>query len=741
LPELSVAICLSAWGIFFFWPILTAQAVFPPGDFAEQFYAFAAFKARELAAGHLPLWNPYTFSGAPFLADVQSAIFYPPALLTLALSSLTGGFSFYALELEAVAHFWLTSLFAYFFARRLFDRSSPALITALVWSYGGYLTAYPTQQLAILETQTWLPLILLLLDWGIERGKSSYFVGAGLCLGLVFLAGHPQSALYVVYLSVAYLIFRSFHPQRLSASVDQLGDKSVWKKWAQIRYGLLFLLTGLAVAAAQLLPSLEYARLSVRTEIAFWKLAGGFPPRDLLQMLIPGSVSVMAPLYAGLLPLSLVGYALYVRRDQSVAFWGGVAAVALLLSLGRNTFLYPLFYWLAPGFNLFRSQERAAFIVSFALAVLAGYGLMSVVEPKDKIHLHRSRHYTWGLAYGALLIASLIFAIGWGQAHRTSAVFDQLWPTALLLAGITAVSLTWWSLQALPRSLSPVFLVNALATLIIAADLFLINQDNVMSGPPAAELAPVSLVKLLRADDRVFRVENEWRLPGNYGCLYGIEDTWGASPLRPARYQAFWDAMPRQRKWQLLNVGYVLTWQKTLDTASTLVAEIPKGETTYLHRLAKPGPRAWAVYQIETISDDTAALTRLAESSFDPFTTAILAADPDVTLSSESPPATVSILDREPGRLTLQVDMPAPGVLVISEMAYPGWRALVDGHPTRLWRADVVLQAVILPTGHHWIELSFQPWTPWVGLAISSLAVVLALVCLFHSPKPKGNLP
>src|SRR5512136_1225766 len=123
----------------FFWRILTPnladRASFPPGDFSYQFWAFTTFDARELSAGRLPLWNPYTYAGAPFWADIQSAVFYPFSLLTLLLSG-PWGFSLFALEVEAVLHFWLAGVFTYLFVRRLTGHRAAALLSAITFTFG-----------------------------------------------------------------------------------------------------------------------------------------------------------------------------------------------------------------------------------------------------------------------------------------------------------------------------------------------------------------------------------------------------------------------------------------------------------------------------------------------------------------------------------------------------------------------------------------------------------------------------
>ena len=106
----------------------------------------------------------------------------------------------------------------------------------------------------------------------------------------------------------------------------------------------------------------------------------GFPLHDLLHIILPQSLGPWAPLYVGILPLTLAALALYLPRGREVVFWGLWALLALLLSFGGGTFLYVPFYLLVPGFGLFRSQERIAFLFSFALSLLAGYGALGLIQ-------------------------------------------------------------------------------------------------------------------------------------------------------------------------------------------------------------------------------------------------------------------------------------------------------------------------------------------------------------------------
>jgi len=105
--DVLLLVLLAALVALFFWRILTPnpidRAQFPAGDFTDQFYAFRVYQARAFSEGRLPLWSENFNSGHPFLADIQSAVFYPPALANTVLNlALFQSFSLFALEIEAL---------------------------------------------------------------------------------------------------------------------------------------------------------------------------------------------------------------------------------------------------------------------------------------------------------------------------------------------------------------------------------------------------------------------------------------------------------------------------------------------------------------------------------------------------------------------------------------------------------------------------------------------------------------
>jgi len=79
-----------------------------------------------------------------------------------------------------------------------------------------------------------------------------------------------------------------------------------------------------------------------------------------------------------------------------------------------------------------------------------------------------------------------------------------------------------------------------------------------------------------------------------------------------------------------------------------------------------------------------------------------------------------------PNRVTVWAD--GPGLLVLSEIAYPGWRVWVDGQQVEAQSPAGILRGVMLTSGRHEVRWSFSPLTVWLGLGIGLLTALSAVV-------------
>ena len=149
--------------------------------------------------------------------------------------------------------------------------------------------------------------------------------------------------------------------------------------------------------------------------------------------------------------------------------------------------------------------------------------------------------------------------------------------------------------------------------------------------------------------------------------------------------------------------------------------------------------RAYLVGQATLVPDEAEALAALADvdssrparwCSLSLKSQAPVSLTRFVRLSRQPPRATSTVNRYEAERIALQVDLPAPGVLVVSNSWYPGWRATVDGQPVPMLRANLLFRAVALPAGVHDVIFEFKPTGGRAGLVIALVAglVLFALV-------------
>ena len=161
-------------------------------DALAQYYPWRHFAGQELRAGHIPLWNPFEFTGTPFVANAQSAVFYPLNLPFWVLDTA------YAFGVAAFGHSLLAMFGTYFLCQRWQLSRAASVVAATAYAGCGYLAAWallPT----LFATASWLPLCLLLYEIASDdaRPKWASWALTG-SLACALLAGHAQIFFYIV---------------------------------------------------------------------------------------------------------------------------------------------------------------------------------------------------------------------------------------------------------------------------------------------------------------------------------------------------------------------------------------------------------------------------------------------------------------------------------------------------------------------------------------------------------------
>lgn len=703
---LCVTVLVLVWAAFF-WRLLTPnadqQVSLARGDFSAQFAAFGAYQQARLSAGEIPLWDPYNNGGLPFIADTQAAVFYPPRLLTIALANLAGtGWIYHALELEMVAHVLVYVLLFYALARRLTAEreGSPAaaLAAALVAGFGGYTTGYPPLQLALLEAAIWFPAVMLALHEATRRGVHwRWIAAAGWFLGISWMAGHPQTSFFLTVVTVAYGLFRLWTIRARAvhavAAIALVGGTSV------------------GVVAVTLLPGLEYLMLTSRAGFDYAAKSTGFPVSHLLQIGVPNVVSQWSPLWIGAVGLLLAAFAI-TRPSRGVWFWFGVLAAGLLFSLGANGPVYPLLYNVVPGLSFFRGQERAAFLVANAAAILVGYGAIQLGTAAPS----RRRILAGAGVVAVVAVCALVIE------PKSSPQYALFAPMSLAIAVIASICTAGMRRKALG-----VLIGLAVFELLVVS----FSSTNYESRPPEQQINTNPLIgevqQRIRPEERV---DGRRVLGGNWGSYYRIADIHGISPLFLAGPQAIIEeGLPDERAWELFAVRYVYSDWAALPVPSEVIA---RGEDSIgpvnLHRLTAPRPFAHFVYDVTVVDSDEDARLLLADPTFNPRTTAILHQPPLLSLVMEPREhyaSTVTLF--EPERIVIDAETPDNAILSLAMVNYPGWRAAVDGQDVPLMRAYGGLSALELPAGKHTVELYYEPIPYRIGVWVSAVTWLILL--------------
>jgi O-antigen/teichoic acid export membrane protein len=367
----------------------------------------------------LPLWNPYIFTGVPFLAAGQHSALYPFSLLfyILPLSRAYGLFTWLQLT--------LAGLNMYIFARVLRLRRPAALLAGMVYMFSGFFVASVVFSM-IIAAAAWLPLLLATIETIVrkqeEKGTTSFspvpYVAVGaLVLGIHVLAGHVEITYYTLLVAVFYALWRLVQLAR------RLGTWRPALRLAAWLFLLVFL--GLALGAVQLLPLYELVSSSFREgSVGYSEVVGwAWPARQMLSFFLPNvfgnpshhqywdiwSRAWQAPTsaagepvraitwgvknyveganYVGLLTLLLaaIGAAgCLTRRSRQRRAQGrwtaGLFAVlgGLSLLFAFGTPLYAILFYGLPGYQQLHSAFRWVFPYTLSMAVLAALGLERV---------------------------------------------------------------------------------------------------------------------------------------------------------------------------------------------------------------------------------------------------------------------------------------------------------------------------------------------------------------------------
>ncbi len=725
-----------------------------------------------LRSGEPPFWNVHLHGGQPLLSDISSTVFYPSTLLYLVLPVAR------ALTLDLVLHALASAAALYFLARRLGLGQPAAVLAAAVYGYCGYTLSQLNLYFRLLA-MPYLPLMLLcwlgfLRPAGVaEERRRRWWLFAILALGVLEVLAGSAEMVALTWLTML-VIGLAQAPRRFSIG-------PLLRAWMLLGAGVA------GLAAPQLLPLAETVRQSQRgaglaaETVSHWSLH----PLRLPELMVPGFMGrtdtiepgdywggrlvdsgfpYMLSLYLGAVVLALALVAVARRGGGAlprrlVTPLGLLLLAAVLLSLGRYLPLFELFARWVPGAQLFRYPIKFLTLGILPVALLAGGGaecLALASGRRQRILLRLG----WAAAAAAGLLALLwvmvpaftegvqTFFFGRTGARIESGL-GQAWirMAAVWLAAVLALQLH----RLRPGTWLPWVLAG-----LVAFDLALAGRrinPTVPAGlfsavPPAAALVAEHV-----GDGRFYRAPMEappLRTPsGDVHWFYRwtqevLQGYLAASYLIPVIFHDDYDGLAPSRVMKLKWTLEAVPWDQRLPLlAAGAVRVLVTGDELRLPGVEKLGTihstgtsRRFHVYEntraarrlelvtaYAKVASEADAVSTMLAPGFDPRQHAVVQGEvPEADLACRGAGRAV-VAQRSFHHRRIEVNTECPGLLVLSEVFYPGWEVTVDGRPAILLRANVAFSAVWLKAGEHRVEWRYVPRSFRLGLLITALTL------------------
>lgn len=711
-------------GIYFLLPWQEAR---PPemdvshgatGD-ALRYLPWRVFLCDAAARGDSLLWNPLEGCGMPYLAMWQTRCFSPFSVPFYFLSLR------HALQASAWLKLTVAGLCAFFMARRFGLPVSMALVVGLVFQLSGVMLASLSGPLG--DVLAWFPLLILCAD-RLSLALHHAWLGTALVLGLMLLGGEPGATASAVLLAGLFMALRMAMGR---IAFNQAATNLVVYVGATLAAGSL--------AAAQVLPFLEFLReaadagyRSGESLFRFTDLVAAVFPRFWGPASAMGSGSPAIFLYYGLVPvlllplwLSLRSYPTAIRRSRVEALLlTSALATVLALTLGPLFRDIPVAKHLGPAYLLLGN--------AIALAVMAAETADEWIElDATDCGTTLKRLLFFAPLFGAFL-AALVFG-----AHGVS--------------GAATTSLVWQALLAAPIALA--FVVLFLVTLfrpsarlmgyglcgLVAVDLLLTFQPVISFATPEQLFPETPVIESLKnAGTRIAGTDTlrRWPLSGNL-----VAQAYSSSGIQLRRHAAFLERAQEQPL-LLRRTGAQTLLLTGEDINGPLAAMRP---LLTVKQVFSPGailvedpggkPRAWMAYATREVGAfDPAQL----DPNLPPLVERVV--PPPSAPASE---ASVAVVEESNACVRLRVENGQPGVLVLADSWYPGWKARVDGAGKAVFPVDGFLRGVMLDPGTHEVEFYFAGYSFWLGVvftALTSVVLVFAVGRLvFHAVRRRDR--
>jgi hypothetical protein len=694
------------------------------------------FFASDLAQGRFSLWNPYDKGGYPVFCDPVFDRYYPFNWPFAAWGALFGT-SWWLVQIKVMAHHVMAGIVMHAFVRSRGMSVRAAMVSGLGLVACAPLLTHKASN--ILWPMVWIPLVWLAIDYALARPSWRRGAAVGAALLLPMTAGSPPGLFYSALVIAPYTVLRLVTTlrdpaRRTRAELLQLGAAAGTA-----------LAIALLVAAVTVIPTGELVALGSRDRVAppgkTFALALSLPlPAAARGVFVRGAGLFEMYLGAALVMLAFCAVVLRPRFDRGapvVLLSTGVLGV--ILAAGATGALLPLLVDHLPAFGMLRVPGRYKLLVAWSVAAAAGYGVSALEAAWADAGGKALRWRAVAVAGAGIVVAVGCVAL---FAHPDSPKERPAWWSipVTVLVGALVVAACWT-----PRRIAEACLGALAVCALVDAPLFTYVPPHAY---PSAERRQTheqdGLVDRLDGIRDRWRIYDEFVLGERAGARLRVRDFRGYPALDPISLRRYVDVLDFAKKEPAIitdfNVRYVLDRPHFRYGNATSFLTLPhpafedRGNSMWEAR--HPAPLVTWLGKVEIVDGNKALATVRAIEEPDgarrraviergdakllPDASALAAALPE---SREG-----TLVSYEPDAITVSIDAPRAGLVVLNEIMFPGWSVTVDGRAATPVRANYLLRAVHVDAGHHTIAWRFDPraWRLLVGAYALALMIIVA---------------
>ena len=488
------------------------------------------------------------------------------------------------------------------------------------------------------------------------------------------------------------------------------------------------------------------------------------------------------PVYVGAFVMFLFVLGCFIVKGPLKWALLGATIFSILLSWGKNFMgLTDFFIDYVPMYNKFRAVSSILVIAEFTIPLLAIFALKEILNKPDTLKLKENRG---GVIATLVLTAgvALILAVAPGVSSSSFvtaqeiATLEQVLPAesraqhlAPIVANLTEMrkaivaSDAWRSFFIIvigclflflyqQRKLKASFTLAGIALLCLV-DMWSVNKRYLNDEQFVPKSKQTEAFVKTQADEMIlqdttlnYRVLNFIGFPGNTfnenNTAYWHKSVGGYHAAKLRRYQEMIDhhIMPEmQETYQAVATAggqmdsVDASKFRVLNMLNTKYFIFPAGEQGQAVPVMNPYAygNAWFVDKVQYVNNANEEIDALNDIL--PTETAVVDVKfkeqlKDVTEGYKDSLSTIQLTSYEPNRLVYKASTPKDGVVVFSEIYYPGWQVTIDGQPVDIARADYILRAINVPAGEHTIEMWFDPQSIQVTESIAYAALTLLLI-------------